>query len=247
MLDAGPIIAVYAIALTRRTSNAHEMYPLIRSQLEGLLEVVPPSSWVRPKPGTGARDVRGPSEARGGTQSADFPGGTTKETPDGGGSFAISTSTPPLERRVESQDSGDLENRDVKNDKRMHAVSGIGCGDGGHGGDETEGGTLDELKRRCSLLEIALKASRREASEARRARDVAELTVSKQRAALVTLRTRVSDLEASFAKEQGSGKVRTVWHKAGCGRIGGTLTNCCISRDWVSADRARNLPRFQTS
>ncbi|CAN0199148.1 unnamed protein product, partial [Hapterophycus canaliculatus] len=74
-------------------------------------------------------------------------------------------------------------------------------------GEEGGGGGLDELKRRCSMLEVSLRASRREALEERRARDAAERTVRQQREALPILRERVSELEACLAREQEAGKV----------------------------------------
>lgn len=202
---------------------------------------------MRPKPGTGG----GNSEAGGEKQSVEISGGTSNEGQDRGGSLADPTAMLPLERRVEVEGSSDPENRDAEEGARLLAVSGVDGSDGDGGEDESGGGCLDEVKRRCSLLETALKASRREASEARRARDAAERTVSKQRAALVTLRTRISDLEASFAKEQGSGKVRTVaalcWGWVG-GFVLSLLTNCfIISRDGGSADHARGPPRVPAS
>lgn len=73
--------------------------------------------------------------------------------------------------------------------------------DMGEGGD-VGGGGLDEVKRLCSVLEVSLKASRREAMEARRARDMAENTVRQQREDLTRLQKKVGDLEASLAREQ---------------------------------------------
>lgn len=59
------------------------------------------------------------------------------------------------------------------------------------------------------MLEVSLRASRREALEARRSRDSAETTVRQQSGALAKLQGRVSALEASLVKEQEAGKVRT--------------------------------------
>ncbi|CAB1115961.1 unnamed protein product [Ectocarpus sp. CCAP 1310/34] len=56
------------------------------------------------------------------------------------------------------------------------------------------------------MLEVSLRASRREALEVRRSRDSAETTVRQQRGALAKLQERVSALEASLAKEQEAGK-----------------------------------------
>lgn len=80
--------------------------------------------------------------------------------------------------------------------------------DGGDG-DKGGGGGVDELKRRCSMLEVCLKASKRECSDALRARDAAEDLIREQQSALVTLRAKVSELEANIAREAQAGKVRT--------------------------------------
>lgn len=99
--------------------------------------------------------------------------------------------------------------------------SGVGAevgfegGDGG-GGDEGGGGGMDEVNRRCALLEVLLRASRREALVARRARDAAEGTVREQRGDLAALRKRVSELEAFLAREEEAGKV------------GGRVFFCCF-------------------
>ena len=90
--------------------------------------------------------------------------------------------------------------------------SAFSVGKGGRAGGTTEGKRvagedLDEMRRLCSMLDVSLRASRREALTARRERDAAEGVVREQKEALASLRERVSDLEASLAREQKAGKV----------------------------------------
>lgn len=80
--------------------------------------------------------------------------------------------------------------------------------DDGGGGDESAGGGVDELKRRCAALGVSLRASRREALEARRARDAAESTVREQREVLTTLDGTVLELKEALEKEKEARKVR---------------------------------------
>lgn len=111
--------------------------------------------------------------------------------------------------RIDEEALGRSENIDSLTERNVWKTSAIEVTNGG-GGDESGGGGLDEMKRRCSLLEISLQASRREASEARRARDVAERTVTEQRALLATLQAKLSDLEVLFAREKGTSQVMNV-------------------------------------
>ncbi|CAM9263309.1 unnamed protein product, partial [Scytosiphon promiscuus] len=157
----------------------------LRSQLEGLLEVVPPSR--RPSPSAPASEpVRG------------------LETPlqqEDGGVSATTLTAAAAESSLKVLPS----NGDSGGDNGAGDVHEDGLDKGGK--SEGEGRDVDELKRRCSMLEVSLRASRREALEERRARDAAERTVRQQREALPRLKERVSELEACLAREQEAGKV----------------------------------------
>lgn len=87
-------------------------------------------------------------------------------------------------------------------------ISGEKGDDDGGGGDESAGGGVDELKRRCAALGVSLRASRREALEARRARDAAESMVREQRETLTTLEGTVFELKEALEKEKEARQVR---------------------------------------
>ncbi|CAM9737560.1 unnamed protein product, partial [Ectocarpus fasciculatus] len=163
--------------------SAIDLQMSLRSQLEGLLEVVPPS----PLPGSSPK--------------ANGPGSLPRQEAAG------SALTVAADSRVASLERSP----DTASDEVAPAGSApaggqaSGCDDekrGGGGG----GGDLNEIRRRCSMLEVSLRASRREALEARRSRDFAETTVRQQSGALAKLKERASALEASLAKEQEAGK-----------------------------------------
>lgn len=119
-------------------------------------------------------------------------------------SYPDAITTWPTALGVEREGSASVTDGGAK----QAASEGIsGVGDEGGGGDESGGGGLDEVKRRCSVLEVSLRASRREASDARRARDIAEGTVREQKAALMMLKEKVSDLEASLGREKNARQV----------------------------------------
>lgn len=128
---------------------------------------------------------------------------------EGGGTRASPADVPAVEG--EDVDSEAEYRNAVEGYSGTSIASGVSGGgewtlDAG-GGDEGGGGGLDEVKRRCSLLEVSLRASRTEALAARRARDAAESTVREQREKLTISRDRVSELEACLAKEKEAGKV----------------------------------------
>lgn len=189
------------------------MLDKFRSQLEGLLDIVPPSRAKRkPRPifvGAGGVDDRDspPSEDE---PPSVLSGGLSSRGQNPGGTLTEPTATgSTIEARIGDDDSGDPNNRVLEKEWSSAVCDTESGGDSGRG-DESEGKDADEVKRRCSLLETALKASRSEASEARRARDAAERIVNEQRAGLGTLRERISRLEASVSEEERSGKVRTM-------------------------------------
>ena len=131
--------------------------------------------------------------------------------------------------RGEERGAGDAtDRREGKSQEFSGAGGGDGGGDGGgvsggrdYGGGDgagSEGGTggdLDEIRRRCSMLDVSLRASRREALTARQARDAAESTVREQKEALASLGERVSELEASLAREKNAGKVQHTSNSTG--------------------------------
>ncbi len=195
--------------------SAHS--PQRRSQLEGLLEVVPPSSSPAPplKPYGIGTATPAPS-ATSGTSVSTVPDAASEEP----------VSARPTLTRSETEKAR-AANASYDTERRRN-IDGLGvCGgnvDGdidvevegsvrnGGGGDGSEGnggkvGGLDEIMRRCSTIEVSLRASRKEALEARRARDAAESTVRQQKEDLTMLKQRVSELEASLEREQEASKV----------------------------------------
>lgn len=140
--------------------------------------------------------------------AAPDPNGASPSRPPDTGSAAevSSTRSTPVGTHAEGASEGALPG------KRRDSFDGVvldAGGDSGGGGDEGGGGGLHEMKRRCSLVEVSLRASQREALEARRTRDAAESTVRQQREELTRLKERVSELEASLEREKEAGKVRS--------------------------------------
>ncbi|CAM9337712.1 unnamed protein product [Ectocarpus sp. 4 AP-2014] len=163
--------------------SAIDLQMSLRSQLEGLLEVVPPSPLSGPSPKANGSGSLPRQDAAGSavTVAADSRVASLGRPPD-----PASDAVAP----AGSASAG------------VHASG----SDDEKGGDEGGCGDLNEIRRRCSMLEVSLRASRREALEARRSRDSAETTVRQQSGALAKLQERVSALEASLAKEQEAGK-----------------------------------------
>ncbi|CAN0170602.1 unnamed protein product, partial [Ectocarpus sp. 6 AP-2014] len=163
--------------------SAIDLQMSLRSQLEGLLEVVPPSPLSGPSPKANGSGSLPRQEAAGSavTVPADSRVASLERPPDPASDEVAPAGSAPAGGR---ESGGDDEK-------------------GGGGGG---GGGLNEIRRRCSMLEVSLRASRREALEARRSRDSAETTVRQQSGALAKLQERVSALEASLAKEQEAGK-----------------------------------------
>lgn len=226
----------FTLTLTVTLANTN------RSQLEGLLEVVPPPSLLSAPSSTTGLGVGVPRPGGGLTAAAAVAAATPASDPSG----SSSPSRPPAAGSeeevsyVRSTPVGSHAEDDIRalggggggagrgTDAREAALSGkspdgfggVGGVDGdvldGRGGDWEGGGDegggggagFDEAKRRCSLVEVSLRASRREASEARRARDAAERTVRQQREELMRLKARVSELERSLEREKEAGKVR---------------------------------------
>ncbi|CAN0415452.1 unnamed protein product, partial [Laminaria digitata] len=172
--------------------SAIDLQLSLRSQLEGLLEVVPPPSSTALKSRAAVGLPNGSSAAVGSSIT------TTDDAQalgwEGGGALPPSPPDPvdPFSSRFvpEGEGGGDKDGR----------------GSGSAGSEGGADGGLDEIKRRCSMLDVSLRASRREALAARRARDAAESVVREQKEALTSLRESVSDLEASLAREQKAGK-----------------------------------------
>lgn len=217
----------------------------VRFQLEGLLEVVPPSPRLALSPSASEatreletllhQDESGASAtasgpAAAGALAADASAETCKETPS---EVVVDASLPKAGEgsRVEGSKrrgpgGGTSSGKEVSQKMLVeNAGGGDGGSDGSAGGDDEGRGNhddrvngggddgraegLDELRRRCSLLEVSLRAARREALEERRARDTAERTIRQQKEDLPRLKERVSELEACLAREQEAGKVRT--------------------------------------
>lgn len=157
-----------------------------RSQLEGLLEVAPPPFATVPG------DVNHDAETR--------PLESWSGTPTGSPRSAVMET----ERRVDVS-RGDLSGTgdDGLASSDVDALS----NSGGRGHDPEGSGNLTEANRRCSILESMLKASRLEASTARRARDAAENTVRGQRDALGRGTERIVELEACLTREREDGEV----------------------------------------
>lgn len=197
-----------------------------RSQLEGLLEIVPPPlstmSSKAPQDPTARGGLNGTEEPAAVASTPRKSGGILGEVvpvvPVPGGGTQVS----PADGTAAERDDGDSETeyRDAVEGYSGSTGSDVHGEewDAGGGGEGGGGGGLDEVKRRCSLLEVSLRASRTEALMARRARDAAESTVREQRETLTVLRERGSELEARLAKEKEAGKVgfhAWMWNVAG--------------------------------
>jgi len=214
-----------------------------RSQLEGLLEVVPPSPPSAPplKPRCGIKTATLASPA---TSSASVSTATeaASEGPVPAGSMLAGSGAEDGRAANASYDTETRRGNVAQEEGRGVGVCGgnvdgeidvevEGGGGGGGGGieeDERRGEDVDETKRRFSAVEVSLRASRKEAMEARRARDAAESTVRQQREDLTRLKERVSELEASLEREQEAGKVCIVFN---CMPQVCSLTSGCTGRE----------------
>lgn len=156
-----------------------------RSQLEGLLDVILPSLHSAVTAKTHVK-----------------PRGEQRQSGVAAGAACVTTSSVP---GTDESSSGEMA---TAVEGKVSEISGENGDDDGGGGDESAGGGVDELKRRCAALGVSLRASRREALEARRARDAAESTVREQREALTTLEGTVSELKEALEKEKEARQVR---------------------------------------
>lgn len=132
----------------------------------------------------------------------------------------------PTSESLGASDSASINVISVTNDSKMStnipmrdgSIKGTTCNTGTNGissdtsrgsdgGGENSSNGFDEINRRCSMLEVAFKASRRECSYALQTRDAAEDMVRTQRSTLISLQAKVSDLEERFIREVEAGKV----------------------------------------